>query len=268
MSTYAIGDVQGCYDQLLDLLNEFNYEPEQDVLWFAGDLVNRGPKSLDVLRFVSSLKNTIVVLGNHDLHLLAVAYEAEEEKRSDTFQDVLTATDCEELCHWLRKQKLFYHDPKLGFSILHAGLPPAWDITQAGKLAAEVETVLQSEQFIEFLKHMYGNTPNEWTDNLSGWDRLRFITNCFTRIRFCDEKGCLDLHVKGKLGTQPKSFYPWYALASRKTLNDRILFGHWAALEGITNEPNAIALDTGCVWGRKLSAFRLDDKKWFQVPGL
>ena len=268
MSTYAIGDVQGCYDQLLDLLDEISYEPETDVLWFAGDLVNRGPKSLDVLRFVSSLKNTVVVLGNHDLHLLAVANEAEAEKHSDTFQDVLTAPDCEKLCLWLRKQKLFHHDPTLAYSLLHAGLPPGWDITQALEHASEVETVLQSEQFIEFLKHMYGNTPNEWNDNLTSWDRFRFITNCFTRIRFCDEKGRLDLAVKGKPGTQPKGFQPWYTVANRKSQNDRILFGHWASLEGETNESSVIALDTGCVWGRELSALRLEDNTWFQVPGL
>jgi len=265
MSTYAIGDVQGCYQELQQLLADISFDPNQDTLWFAGDLVNRGPHSLDVLRFIKSLPHKIVVLGNHDLHFLAVAYEALPLKKHDTLQDVLNAPDCIELCEWLRKKPFVHHDDKLGFTMVHAGIPPQWTVQQAVNYSHELEAALRGDEFKEFFQHMYGNKPSHWNDDLSGWKRLRLITNYFTRMRFVDEEGRLELDTKSGLDSQPEGYFPWFSIPGRQHKNDKILFGHWAALEGKVNEPNVFALDTGCVWGGKLTALRLDDLTWFSV---
>lgn len=265
MATYAIGDIQGCYTEFRLLLNAINFNAEQDILWLCGDLVNRGPNSLDVLRYVSNLKNKIVVLGNHDLHLLAVHAHPSYLNKSDTFQDVLNAVECDELCNWLRHQSLFYHDASLNYSLLHAGLPPQWDLIQAQHCAQEAEAALRGLHYKEFLQQMYGNQPSLWTAELSGIDRLRFIVNCFTRLRFCDEAGAIHLEYKGALGSQPSHLLPWYEISWRLSNNMRILFGHWAALEGKVRTPNVIALDSGCVWGGQLSALCLEESKIYQV---
>jgi len=268
MATYAIGDVQGCYDQLCNLLDQINFDETNDCLWFAGDLVNRGPKNLETLRFIKQLPNTKIVLGNHDLHLLAVAYGAQSLKDHDTIVDVLNAPDKDELCDWLRQHRILYYNPEFQCIMIHAGLPPQWDLTQAQHRANELEAVLQGNGFREFLNHMYGSEPRVWDDTLSGYDRLRFITNCFTRLRFCTKKGKIDLSIKGAPGTQPKKYIPWFLHPDRCCKDVTILFGHWASLEGNTNEPNVYALDAGCVWGGELKALRLEDKRVFTVPGL
>lgn len=260
MATYAIGDVQGCYDELLALLERMAFDPVNDRLWFVGDLVNRGPQSLQVLRWVKNLDPPAhCVLGNHDLHLLAVAAGHERYGRNDTFRDVLTAPDRDELLDWLRRLPLLHHDSATGYTMVHAGLPPQWDLAQASACAAEVEAVLRGPAYGEFLMQMYGDEPRAWSDSLSGVARLRFITNCLTRLRFCDAQGVLALHEKGPPGSQPAPWLPWFEVPERRSRNLHILFGHWSALREYS-APGLDALDTGCVWGGNLSALRLDGK--------
>lgn len=265
MANYVIGDVQGCFAELMALLEHIQFDSTQDRLWFTGDLVNRGPDSLAVLRYVKSLPiKPAVVLGNHDLHLLAIACGQARLKPNDTIEDVLLAPDCSSLCDWLRHQPLLHH--ALGFTIVHAGLAPQWDLTTALHCAKEVETVLQSNEYPELFAHMYGNNPNRWQDDLTGWMRLRLIINYLTRIRFCDENGTLELNTKGESQLAPAGFFPWYKIPNRAHKNLKIIFGHWAALGGQTDEPGIYALDTGCVWGNALSAMRLEDQTRFSVP--
>jgi len=266
MSTYAIGDIQGCYDELQRLLTEIQFNPAQDCLWLTGDLINRGHQSLEVLRFVKNLgKSAITVLGNHDLHFLAVACSAELPTKKDTFHDVLAAPDIDELSTWLKQQPLFYYDKNLAFSLVHAGLAPQWDLEKAQACADEVHHVLTGVDYRQFFKHMMGDTPNCWDDALQGWGRLRLITNYFTRMRYVDAKGHLDLNYKGSIGGQPSGYYPWFALPNRMTQSERVIFGHWASLKGVAEGKNIFALDTGCCWGNCLTAMRLEDQQKFQV---
>lgn len=263
MATYAIGDVQGCYDELQAVLQVCQFDPANDSLWFVGDLVNRGPKSLETLRFVKSLANKQVVLGNHDLHLLTVAYGAQAKRPEDTIDDVLNAPDREELLTWLRQQPLFYHDAK--FTMVHAGIPPQWHCKEAARYAAEVQQVLSGDDFKDFLSHMYGNQPDQWSEDLTGWDRLRFITNALTRLRFCTMEGQLDLVTKAGLQEQQPHYLPWFKVPNRKHKQNTILFGHWAALQAQVDEPHVFALDAGCVWGGNLLALRLEDLTRYSV---
>lgn len=259
MAIYAIGDVQGCYDDLMGLLEEIHFKPEVDTLWFTGDLVNRGPDSLRVLRFVRDLGDAaLTVLGNHDLHLLALAQGSAPAHRSDTLEDILAAPDRDQLLDWLRHRSLLHHDPGHGYTLIHAGLPPQWDLSLAQQCAAEVEGMLRSADYRNFLAHMYGNEPDYWDESHSGWDRLRFITNCFTRLRYCDADGQLCLEAKGEPGTQPPGAMPWFEVPQRKSQGMRILFGHWSTL-GLYRDRGVIALDTGCLWGGMLTALRLQD---------
>lgn len=259
MSVYAIGDVQGCFNELQTLLDRLDFSPARDTLWFVGDLVNRGPHSLEVLRFVKGLgERAVTVLGNHDLHLLAVWQRHPRHlKPKDTLGPIFDADDGDELLHWLRRQPLFHVDETLGFAMVHAGLPPQWDLTTARQRAAEVEDVLRSDDFAEFFTHMYGDQPNHWDDELAGWDRLRFIVNCFTRLRYCSRGGTLDLEAKGRPGSQPEGYLPWFTVPDRHSAVSRVVFGHWSTL-GLQREENAFAIDTGCLWGGSLSALRLD----------
>jgi bis(5'-nucleosyl)-tetraphosphatase (symmetrical) len=257
MSIYAIGDVQGCFTALQALLQKIRFDPAHDQLWFVGDLVNRGPESLQVLRFVKDLgKQAITVLGNHDLHLLAVAEGVREDKKHD-LHEIFEAADRNELLSWLRQQPLLHHDARLGYTLIHAGLPPQWNFTTAMHCANELEAVLRSERYHEFLTHMYGNEPTIWSEHLTGWDRLRFICNCFTRLRYCTATGELGLKHKGAAGTQPGHFHPWFAMRPSDPLEGTILFGHWSTL-GIYSGEGVYALDSGCVWGGTLSALRID----------
>lgn len=259
MATYAIGDVQGCFDELQDLLKKISFDAQRDHLWFTGDLVNRGPKSLEVVRFVKALgERGVSVLGNHDLHLLAVAQGHERYRNKDTFDDILKAPDRDELLHWLRHRPFLHHDTGLGFTLIHAGLPPQWDLAQAKACAKEVEAVLRGKDFAAYLEHMYGNDPAQWSDTLTGWKRLRFITNCFTRLRYCDVAGCLALEEKGPPGTQPTPYLPWFEIPQRRSHGLSILFGHWSTL-GARTDPGVYPLDSGCLWGGALTALRLDD---------
>ncbi len=262
---YAIGDIQGCFSVLERLLEYIQFDPSNDVLWFTGDLVNRGPQSLETLRFIKNLgAQHHVVLGNHDLHLLALGYQAHPGWKEDTLREVLDASDCEELLTWLRQQPLLYHDDHLGFTMVHAGLAPMWDLATAKRVAKEIETVIRSDTAAEFFRHMYGNQPEKWSEQLLGWDRLRCITNYFTRLRFCYPDGRLELKNKNTPSFSG-GLIPWFEVKTRVNVELKILFGHWAALGGITNTPNVYALDTGCVWGHQLTAMRLEDEKRFSV---
>jgi bis(5'-nucleosyl)-tetraphosphatase (symmetrical) len=266
MATYAIGDIQGCYQELCDLLTIINFDERKDQLWFAGDMVNRGPDSLAVLRFIKSLGgHHCAVLGNHDLHLLATACGSRPIHPKDTFQDILAAPDRDELCAWLICQPLLVSDDDLRFTMVHAGVASSWDLIMAKAHAKEVEAVLQSDKAEAFFQDMYGDDPDQWTDDLVGFDRLRCIVNIFTRMRYCSPQGKMILSFKGKIGTQPEGFFPWYEV-KRLTRESRIVFGHWAALMGQTPRDHGVyALDTGCVWGGKLRAMRLEDKKMYEV---
>jgi bis(5'-nucleosyl)-tetraphosphatase (symmetrical) len=260
MTRYAVGDIQGCLTPLQCLLDEVSFDLRDDELWIVGDLINRGPDSLGTLRFIKQLgSNARIVLGNHDLHFLAVAFNTTSAGKHDTFADILDAPDRDDLVQWLLRQRLIYTDPSGDYTMVHAGIPPMWDIKQARSYAQEVETILQSDNAINYFKNMYGNKPNHWSEQLSGYARLRVITNYFTRMRFCTAAGELDFKNKENKHLNP-NFSPWFSFSERKTRKDKILFGHWASLQGITDTENALALDTGCVWGRSLTLYDLDEK--------
>jgi bis(5'-nucleosyl)-tetraphosphatase (symmetrical) len=259
MATYAIGDVQGCFDELQQLLAQFAFKKDKDRLWFVGDLVNRGPKSLEVLRFARDLGGrAIVVLGNHDLHLVSEHEGFDTARKGDTFDDVLNAPDRKELVDWLRSRPMMHAEG--GHAMVHAGLLPRWSVAKGVLLGKEVHTALIGLHYREFLKNMYGSKPDEWSDALARWDRLRVIVNAMTRLRFCTREGKMDLGAKGK--TPPPGYVAWYALRKDK---EAIVCGHWSAL-GLRLAPKLLALDSGCVWGGKLTALRLEDRTVFQVP--
>lgn len=258
MAVYAIGDVQGCYDPLQRLLAELNFDPAADRLWFAGDLVNRGPQSLPVLRLVHSLGDrAVTVLGNHDLTLLAVAEGYRQAKHKDSFHSILEAPDRDTLLGWLRRRPLLHHDPALGFTLVHAGIPPQWDLPQARSCAGELEKTLQGAEYGSFLANMFGSEPRRWRDDLEGFDRLRYIVNGFTRMRFCAVDGALNFAEKGAPGRQPAHLLPWFQVPGRRNAGINIVFGHWAAL-GYYRAAGLYGLDSGCVWGGRLTALRLD----------
>ncbi len=266
MATYAVGDIQGCLKPLQALLIHIKFNPKLDTLWVAGDMVNRGPESLKTLRFLYHLRHSLkIVLGNHDLHLLAIAAGYRNPTPSDTLNDILNSPDRDILLEWVRQQPLVHHDKKLGYTMVHAGIPPQWSIKKALRYSQEVETVLKSKKINAFLQSMYGNEPSQWNKHLKGMDRLRIITNYLTRMRFCTTTGKLELNTKAGLNSAPVGYLPWYAHTKRKTNNDKIIFGHWAALEGQADHDNVFAIDTGCVWGGKLTMMRLEDQKLFSA---
>jgi len=265
MPTYAIGDVQGCFSQLERLLALIQYDLNKDTLWFTGDLINRGAQSLETLRFISSLPSkTICVLGNHDLALLAAAAGAIQPQADDTYHDILNADDKDNLLAWLQHRPLFHYDSLLNFGLTHAGIYPLWNLQEAGLRAKEVELLLQGSKYLEAIHAMFGDLPLKWSDSLVGWDRFRFIVNAFTRMRLCDETGTLNLGNKSEKAHH-LAFFPWFKVPNRKTQYDRLVFGHWAALQGKTDTPGTYALDTGCVWGNALTAMCLETEQRFHV---
>ena len=268
MATYAIGDIHGCYDQLQALLNKINFDRNKDTLWFTGDLINGGPKPVETLRFIKSLGDKcITVLGNHDLVLLGVAAGklSTPKDREVGFEPVLAAPDFAELIAWLRMRPLVHYDEKFNALIVHAGVLPQWDLTKILQLSLELETVIRGPNSADFFAQMFGNLPDTWDDDLTGHLRLRFIINCFTRMRFCDLNGKLDLITKGQINAAPAGFLPWFKVPNRRAENIKIIFGHWAALLGETGEENVLGIDTGCMWGHSLTALRLDDWQRFAV---
>ncbi len=275
MPRYAIGDIQGCCDELKALLKRLDYSPDRDQLWIVGDLVNRGPRSLETLRFVRALgANATVVLGNHDLHLLALAYGSKRAPgRGDTLGEILEAPDRDQLLEWLLARPLLVYDEPRGDLLVHAALAPQWTPRQAATLAREVEAVLRNDARTLF-DAMYGNKPDRWADNLRGMDRLRFIINVLTRARFFTRDGVLDLEMKTAPGEQPDALLPWFDVPGRASSEVRIVCGHWSTL-GLKRRRDLIALDTGCVWGGQLTAVNLDAEEpavqlacgAHQVPG-
>ena len=254
---YAIGDIQGCAAELRALLARIGFSADRDQLWFVGDLVNRGPRSLEALRYVRSLEdNAVVVLGNHDLHLLAIALGGESARKADTLDEVLAAPDRDELIEWLLHRPLAHFDAERGELLVHAGLVPQWTASQAVELAREVEQALRRDARA-FLQRMYGDRPDEWHETLSGVERLRFTVNVLTRLRMCTPEGRIDLRIKGPPGEARSDLRPWFEIAQRQSRDVRIIFGHWSAL-GYVNAHNVVCLDTGCVWGGSLTALNLD----------
>lgn len=270
MAIYAIGDLQGCYDPFRHLLDEIDFEPSRDTLWLAGDLVNRGPKSLKTLRFVHEIRDSVVtVLGNHDLHLLALYSGAVRNgNRFRTLRKLLNASDADELCDWLRRRPLAHYDKKLDTLLVHAGTHPRWTAKKTLARAAEVEEALRGDDYAAVLGRMYGNTPNKWSGKLQGYKRLRFIINCLTRMRTITTDERLDLNFSGSPWRTRKGTLPWFEAEAPAWGDTRIVFGHWSAL-GLVVLPNLVCLDTGCVWGRQLTAVRLDKRRprVVQVPG-
>jgi bis(5'-nucleosyl)-tetraphosphatase (symmetrical) len=275
VARYAIGDIQGCCDELKALLARCNYSADRDELWFVGDLVNRGPQSLEALRFVRALgANATVVLGNHDLHLLAIAYGSKrKQKEGDTLAAILDAPDRDQLLEWLLGRPLAVFDEPRGDFLVHAGLVPEWTPRQAAKYAREVEAVLREDARTLF-DAMYGNKPDKWSDQLRGMDRLRFVINVFTRMRYCQRDGTIDLKIKDAPGRQPEGFHPWFDVPGRASRDVRVVCGHWSTL-GLVRRKDLLALDTGCVWGGALTAVNLDSQdepvqlacRSHQVPG-
>lgn len=261
MAVYAIGDLQGCYDPFCELLDALRFDPQSDTLWLTGDLVNRGPKSLKTLRLVKSLGDSaITVLGNHDLHLLALAAgKVRYGNRFETLQKVLRAGDSDELVDWLRHRPLAHYDKSIKTLLVHAGTHPSWSVKKTLARAAEVEAALQSDSYTVLLGKMYGNTPTQWSGDLAGHKRLRFIINCLTRTRMLTKKSRLNFSHSGSPFRARKNLIPWYDFEDPAWAGTRIVFGHWSAL-GLIVLPKLISLDTGCVWGRQLTAVRLDKR--------
>jgi bis(5'-nucleosyl)-tetraphosphatase (symmetrical) len=263
MATYAIGDIQGCFEALQRMLDLVGFEPTEDTLWFVGDIVNRGPDSLAALRFIKDLgERAVTVLGNHDLHLLTVAAGYAHLHRGDTLQDILDAPDREDLLQWLRTRKLMHAQD--GWAMVHAGLLPQWSVGRALELAREVEQVLAGADHLELLRSLYGNQPDAWHDDLAGADRLRVIVNAMTRLRLCTRTGTMEFKHKSAPRALPAGYFPWYAVPGRASAGQPIVFGHWSTL-GLHASQDVVALDSGCLWGNALSAMRLHDRKIFQI---
>ncbi|MEO8159716.1 MAG: symmetrical bis(5'-nucleosyl)-tetraphosphatase [Betaproteobacteria bacterium] len=263
MATYAIGDLQGCFDPLQDLLGEIGFRESTDRLWFVGDLVNRGPQSLEILRFVKALgERAVCVLGNHDLHLLMVAEARVKTHRNDTLAAVLAASDRDDLLTWLRGLPLMHTEDD--YAMVHAGLLPSWSIGKAHDLAQEAAQALQGDAWRDLMAHMYGNQPDRWDEALSGYERVRVIINAMTRLRVCTPDGRMEFSHKGGLEDIPAGYMPWFAVPGRKSAQSTVVCGHWSAI-GLLAQRNLLALDSGCLWGRCLSAVRLEDRRIFQV---
>jgi len=263
LATYAIGDIQGCFASLSRLLEHCAFDPAQDKLWLVGDLVNRGPRSLETLRFVRNLGSAaITVLGNHDLTLLMAAEGFGKRGKGDTFDELLAAPDRDELLHWLRHQPLCHVEGS--YCLVHAGLLPQWTVSRARELAIEVESALAGPDWREFMANMWGSEPASWQDELEAWPRLRVIVNAMTRMRFCSPEGVMDFRIKGEVAKAPEGFIPWFEVPWRRSAESVLITGHWSAL-GLKIMPNLLAIDSGCLWGGALTAIRLEDRAIFQV---
>ncbi len=257
MTCYAIGDLQGCYREFKLLLERIKFKPDCDQLWLTGDLVNRGPNSLDVLRSLYALRdNLFTVLGNHDLHLLAVAHGHADLKRRDTLQDILKCRESDSLLNWLNHQPLMHYDDKLNIAMVHAGISPRWDLSLSLSYAREAEDQIRNINTSNFFSQMYGNTPSDWHQDLTGMERIRYIVNCFTRIRYCTKQGELELLEKSAPGSQQQDLIPWFDVPTRPPLECTLVFGHWSTL-GFFKKDALVCLDSGCLWGGFLTALAL-----------
>ena len=266
MAVWAIGDIQGCFDELKALLDRIQFNTDRDRLWLTGDLVNRGPQSLQTLEFVYALSdNLITVLGNHDLHLLATAFDHQKPGRRDTLDELLSSPRRAPLLDWLRRQPLLHYDEELQLCMVHAGLHPDWSLEKALSLAGEVEAILQGDHHVEYYRHMYGDKPAHWSHDLSGWQRARFITNILTRIRYFKADGSVALQAKGAPDTTP-DLTPWFDMPQRASASVPIIFGHWSTLTLVQrNYPNVYPIDSGCLWGGRLTALRIDEQPFATI---
>lgn len=263
MAIYAIGDIQGCYSSFRKLLDLAEFDFSHDKLWLVGDVVNRGPESLETLRFIKQAGDAVVmVLGNHDLHLLMVDAGITRCHKGDTIQPILEASDRVELLNWLRHQRLFYCEDN--YALVHAGLLPDWSVAKAAELASEVETALRHDDYQEIFSQLYGNEPDYWQDNWTGTERLRVIINAMTRMRICSIDGRMNFSYKGTLRDLPSGLLPWFDIPGRASQDYTLICGHWSAL-GLYVTDKLVALDSGCVWNGRLSAMRLEDRKVFQI---
>ncbi|MDR4518778.1 MAG: symmetrical bis(5'-nucleosyl)-tetraphosphatase [Nitrosomonas sp.] len=264
MAIYAIGDIQGCYSSFRKLLDVIEFDDSNDKLWLVGDIVNRGPESLEMLRFVKQSGDTVVtVLGNHDLHLLMVDAGIARCQKGDTIQPILDASDREELLSWLRQQRLFYYEDN--YALVHAGLLPDWSVSKAAVLASEVEAALRHDDYRVIFSQLYGNEPDYWQDGWIGAERLRVIINAMTRMRICSKDGRMNFSYKGTFQDIPSGFFPWFDVPERVSQEKTIICGHWSAL-GLYVTDKLVALDSGCVWNGRLSTMRLEDRRVFQIP--
>ncbi len=267
MATYAIGDLQGCFDPLAQLLDAIGFSPARDRLWFVGDLVNRGPQSLEVLRFVRALGDAaVVVLGNHDLHLVMQAAGFGKANKEDTLDAILVAPDRDELLGWMRSLPLFHVEGE--WAMVHAGLLPSWDVAKAQALSDEVAAALGAPDYVDFLANLWGSEPDAWRDDLAGWDRLRVVVNAMTRMRFVTPEGRMEFRAPGSKGPPergPAGCVPWFDAPNRRSADHAILCGHWSAL-GFRQTDKLLALDTGCLWGGSLTAVRLEDRRVYRMP--
>ncbi|SQI42633.1 Bis(5'-nucleosyl)-tetraphosphatase, symmetrical [Leminorella richardii] len=269
MATLLVGDVHGCFNELQSVLAQADFNPQKDTLWLTGDLVARGPDSLEVLRYVCSLGDSArLVLGNHDLHLLAIYAGISRNKPKDNLTPLLEAPDCDTLINWLRRQPVLQVDEEQKIIMGHAGISPQWDLATAKRCAREVEAILSSDSYPLFLDAMYGDLPNCWNDDLSGLPRLRYSTNALTRMRYCYPNGCLDMICKDIPQKAPAPLKPWFSLNGPVAQEFSIVFGHWASLEGEGTPEGVYALDTGCCWGGQLTLLRWEDKRYFYQPSL
>ncbi|MEM7082590.1 MAG: symmetrical bis(5'-nucleosyl)-tetraphosphatase [Pseudomonadota bacterium] len=260
MAVYAIGDIQGCYTPLRHLLDKLDFDPANDTLWLTGDLVNRGPESLETLRFVRSLgEQAVSVLGNHDLHLIARHLNARHKPgKRDTLDATLKADDRDELIDWLQRRPILHHDPSLNAVMVHAGIPSHWNLKAAKRQARKLDTLLQGPQARKLLKHSYRFTPHKWSHSLSKWEKRCYALGAFTRMRYIYPNGKLEMAHKGAPGSQRRDTLPWFdARHARWRGEARVIFGHWATL-GIHQNDHVIGLDGGCVWGGTLVAAQID----------
>ncbi|MFQ1048134.1 bis(5'-nucleosyl)-tetraphosphatase (symmetrical) ApaH [Avibacterium paragallinarum] len=269
MATYLIGDLQGCYDEFSLLLEKVRFDPATDQLYLVGDLVARGDKSLECLRLVKSLGNAAhSVLGNHDLHLISTALGIKKVKPKDRVDAIFNAPDFQELIDWLRQRPLLIHNEQVGFVLTHAGISPDWDLATAKACAAEVETVLRQGDYYAMISQMYDNQPDRWSPDLQGIVRLRYIINVFTRMRFCYYDHRLDFDCKAPVDQAPSELTPWFNLDNPLFKTENLVFGHWASLVDTPTPANIYALDTGCVWGNRMTMLRWEDKRYFTQPAL
>ncbi|MXY05213.1 MAG: symmetrical bis(5'-nucleosyl)-tetraphosphatase [Gammaproteobacteria bacterium] len=269
MATYAVGDIQGCYAEFAALLDEVACDERHDARGRLGDLVNRGPDSLAVMERVMALGDRVTtVLGNHDLHFLAIWYGGHPVRSTDTFTDLLAAPEAPAIASWLRRQPFFHHDPNLGYAMVHAGILPGWTFADAKAASDELMGVLEGPDFKAYFRKLYGDQPNKLDGDLTGMDRWRILTNCLTRLRLIDAQVGLNFSHKGTLDEAPSGCRPWFELAEGVPAGQRLLFGHWAALDGHTGKDNLIALDTGCVWGRSLTALCLESGERIVIQAL
>ncbi|RMH20268.1 MAG: symmetrical bis(5'-nucleosyl)-tetraphosphatase [Gammaproteobacteria bacterium] len=267
MATYAIGDIQGCYDEFRHLLDNIHFN-STDRLWLVGDVINRGPRSLQTLRFIRNelADQAIMVLGNHEIYALAAFHKIVSHDEKNTFYEIFDAPDAEELLYWIRNRPLVHYDPSLRAIMTHAGIPPVWNLTDTLTYANEIAEQIRSEDYVELLTRIFGQFPTDWDANRKGWQHYRYLVDGLTRLRFCTPEGTLDVKTKGGLSSAPQGYYPWFQCPGRKPVDADIIFGHWSALRGIHLD-GIYGIDTGCVWGGRLTALRLEDKVRFSVQG-